>query len=108
MYSRHYTLRQNASLKIISCRQNKRYKKSPPFSFASSNLSYLPGMRRRSNVSVRSHVSRDVTDHAETSSQRCNWYVNETDLFETSLRRLIGTWKKLTYLKRHNDVRIDT
>ena len=50
-----------------------------------------PGMRRRSDVSFRSHIGRDVADHAETSSQRLNWYVNETDLFETSLRRLIST-----------------
>ena len=69
---------------------------------------YPPGMRRRSDVSVRSHISRDVTDHAETSSRRRNRYVNVTDLFETSLRRLSGTWKKLTYLRRHSDVPIDT
>ena len=108
MYSIHYTLRQNRSLKITSFRQNKRYKKSPLFSFASSNSSYLTGMPRRSDISVRSHISRDVADHAETSSQRRNRYVNETDQFKTSLRRLIGTWKKLTYLRRHNDVLIDT
>ena len=65
-------------------------------------------MQRRSDVSVRSHIDRDVADHAETSSRLHNRYVNETDLFETSLRRLIGTWKKLTYLRRHNDVAIDT
>ena len=50
-----------------------------------------PGMRRRSYVSVRSHIDQDVVDHSETSSQRRNSYVNETDLFETSLRRLNGT-----------------
>ena len=44
-----------------------------------------PGMRRRSDVSFRSHIGRDVVDHAETSSQRRDWYVNEKDLFETSL-----------------------
>ena len=67
-----------------------------------------PGMQRRSDVSVRSHIGRDVADHAETSSRRRKRYVNEADLFETSLRRLIGTWKKLTYLRRHNDVPVDT
>ena len=30
-------------------------------------------------------VGREVTDHAETSSRRRDWYVNETDLLETSL-----------------------
>ena len=50
-----------------------------------------PGMRRRSNVSIRSHIGQDVADYAETSSQRRNSYVNETDLFETPLRRLNGT-----------------
>ena len=50
-----------------------------------------PSRRRRSDISFRSHIGRDVEDHAETSSRRCNWYVNETDLFETSLRRLIDT-----------------
>ena len=45
---------------------------------------YPPGMRRRSDVSFRSHIGWDVTDHTETSSQRRNRYVNETDLFETS------------------------
>ena len=50
-----------------------------------------PGMRRRSDVSISSHIGQDVADHAETSSWRRNWYVNEADLFETSLRRLIGT-----------------
>ena len=65
-------------------------------------------MRRPSDVSVRSHIGRDVADYAETSSRRRNRYVNETDLFETSLRRLIGTWKKLAYLRRYSDVPIDT
>ena len=60
------------------------------------------------DISVRSQIGRDVAGHAETSSQRCKRYVKETDLFETSLWRLIGTWKKLTYLRRHNDVPIDT
>ena len=65
-------------------------------------------MQRRSDVSVRSHIDRDVADHAETSSRLRNRYVNETDLFEASLRRLIGTWKKLTYLRCHNDEPVDT
>ena len=67
-----------------------------------------PGMRCRSDVSVRSHISREVTEHAETSSRRRDRYVNETDLFETSFQRLIGTWKELTYLRSHNDVPLDT
>ena len=29
---------------------------------------FQPGMRRRSNVSFRSHMGRDVADYAETSS----------------------------------------
>ena len=29
---------------------------------------YPPGMRRRSNVSFKSYIGRDVADHAETSS----------------------------------------
>ena len=44
-----------------------------------------PGIRSRSDVSFRSHIGRDVADHAETSSQRRDWYVNQTDLFEMSL-----------------------
>ena len=47
-------------------------------------------MRRRSDVSVRSHIGRDVADDVEMSLQRRNRYVNEMDLFETSLRRVIG------------------
>ena len=58
------------------------------FSFESSNPH---GMRRPSDVSFRSHLGWDVADHAETSSKRRNWYVNKTDLFETSLRPLINT-----------------
>ena len=53
-----------------------------------------PGMRRRSDVSIRPHIGREVVDYADTSSRRRNRYVNETDLFETSLRRLNGMWKK--------------
>ena len=48
-------------------------------------------MRRRSDVSFRSHIDLDVTDHSKTSSQRRNWYVNETDLFGSPLRRLTDT-----------------
>ena len=40
-----------------------------------------PGMRRRSDISFRSHIGRDAADHAETSSRRRRWYMNETDLF---------------------------
>ena len=49
-------------------------------------------MERRSDLLFRSHIGRDIADHAETSSQRHNWYVNETDLFETPLRRFIGMY----------------
>ena len=62
------------------------------------------GMRRRSDVSFRSHTSWDVIDHAGTSSWLPNSYVNETDLFETSLRRLTS----LINLRHRNDVPIDT
>ena len=65
-------------------------------------------MPRRSDVSIRSYIGRDLADHAETSSRRPNRYMNEKDLFETSFQRLIGTWKNLTYLRRHNNVPIDT
>ena len=64
-------------------------------------------MRPRSNVYVRSHIVRDIVDQAEMPSRRCSWYVNEMDLFETYLQHLTGTQKKLTYLRRHNDVPID-
>ena len=42
-------------------------------------------MQRRSDISVRFHIDRDVAGHAETSSRRRGRCVNETDLFETSL-----------------------
>ena len=48
-------------------------------------------MRRRDDVLFRSYIGREAADNTETSSQRRNWYVIETDLIETSLRRLIGT-----------------
>ena len=48
-----------------------------------------PIMRRCSNVLFRSLIGRDLAGHADSSSPRRNRYVNETDLFETSLRRLI-------------------
>ena len=54
-------------------------------------FNYPPGMPRRSDVSFRSYIGWDVADHAKTSSRRRKWYVNETDLFETSLQRLTGT-----------------
>ena len=49
------------------------------------------GIRRRSDVSFRSHIGRDIADHAKTSSLRHNMYGHETELFETSLRRLTDT-----------------
>ena len=48
-------------------------------------------MLRCSDISIRSDIGQDVGDQAETSSQRGNRYVNETDLFETSLQDLTGT-----------------
>ena len=42
-------------------------------------------MRRRSNVSFRSHIGRDVADYGETSSRRRDCCVNETDLIENVL-----------------------
>ena len=56
-------------------------------------------MRHRSDASFKAYVGRDVADHAETPSRRRNWYVNETDLFVTSLRRLIGTQIKPANLR---------
>ena len=49
-----------------------------------------PDMQHRSDVSIRSHIGWDIADNAETSSRHRNRYVNETDLVETSLRRLIA------------------
>ena len=49
------------------------------------------GMRRRSDVSFRSHIGRDVADHADTSSQL-----------------LTGTKIKPTNLRRRSDVQIGT
>ena len=46
-----------------------------------------PFMRRRSDVSFRSCVGGDVVDHGEMSLRLLNWYVNETELFETLQRR---------------------
>ena len=60
------------------------------------------------DVSFRCHIGRDVVDHAEMLSRPRNWYVNKTDLFETSLQRLINAYKKPTNLRRHNNVSIDT
>ena len=37
------------------------------------------------------YVGWDVVEHASTSSRHRNRYVNETDLFETSLQCFIGT-----------------
>ena len=47
------------------------------------SIDFPPGMQRRSYVPVRSHIDREVANHAETSSRRREWYVNETDLLET-------------------------
>lgn len=44
-------------------------------------------MRCHRDVSFRPHKGWDFVDHAETTSWRGNWYVNETDL----LQFLIGT-----------------
>ena len=49
-----------------------------------------------------------IADHSETSTWRCNVYVNETDLFVTSLRRLIGRKIKPTNMRRCNNAPIDT
>lgn len=67
-----------------------------------------PSMRRCSDVSFGSHIRRDVADNAETPSQRRNWYVGEMDIYETSLRRLIDTYIRLTNLRRCDDVQINT
>ena len=46
---------------------------------------YCPtSMQHRSDVSFSFHIGRDIADHAQTSSRRRNWYVNEM----TYLRRL--------------------
>ena len=50
--------------------------------------------RRRSDVSFSSHIGRDVADHAETSSRRLDWYVNEKDLVETSHWYVVQTDQK--------------
>ena len=34
---------------------------------------YPPAMRRRKDVSIRSHIDWDIADHSETSSLHCNW-----------------------------------
>ena len=52
---------------------------------------FLPSMRGPSDVSFRPHVGWVIAYHAKTSSRRRNWYVNETNLFETSLRHLTVT-----------------
>ena len=49
--------------------------------------------RRRNDVSFSSHVGRDVADHAEASSRRRDWYVNEKDLVETSHWYVVQTDK---------------
>ena len=49
-----------------------------------------------------------IADHAETSTSRCNLYVNEADLFETYLRRLIGRKITPANLRRPKNATIDT
>ena len=101
---------------VVWCREKKKTEDGENVFFKAlaknllltSKTRFPAGMWLPSDVSVKSHIGQDVKDHAEMSSRRRNRYVNETDLFETSLRRLIGTWKKLTYLRRHNDLPIDT
>ena len=67
---------------------NKQQKYMKYFFLICKSL-YPPGMQRHSDVSVRSQIGRDVAYHAETSAQRRSWYVNETDLFETSCNVLL-------------------
>ena len=66
-----------------------------------------PGMQHRIDVSFRSHIGQAVEDHAGTSSRRRSWYVTETDQFEMSLQRLIGTYIQLTNFRRRKDVPVD-
>ena len=49
-----------------------------------------------------------IPDHAEISTWRRNLYVNEMDLFVTSLWRLIGSRIKPADLRSRNNVPIDT
>ena len=49
-----------------------------------------------------------IADRAETSAWRHNLYVNETDLFVTSLQRLIGRKIKPANLRCRNNAPIDT
>ena len=46
----------------------------------------------------------NVLDHAETSSQRLNWYVNKTDLFQTFLQCPTDMYKNSTNLRSLNDI----
>ena len=57
----------------------------------SSILINPPSMKSRRDVAFRSYIGPDVADHAKTSSRRRNWYVYETDVFEPSLQRVIGS-----------------
>ena len=59
-------------------------------------------MGRRSDVSFRSQIIGDVADLAEMSSRRRKRNVNDTDLFETSMRRLT------TNLRRRDNTRTGT
>ena len=49
-----------------------------------------------------------IADHAETSTWRRNLYMNETDLFVTSLQHLISRKIKPANLRRRNNAPIDT
>ena len=49
-----------------------------------------------------------IVDRAETSKWRCNLYVNDTDLFVTSLERIIGRKIKRANLRCRNNAPIDT
>ena len=62
---------------------------SMPISFA-IYLEVLSPLKRL-RLLIRSHIDWDVADYVKTSLRRRNWYVNETNLFETTLRRLTGT-----------------
>ena len=49
-----------------------------------------------------------AVDYAETSTWRRNLYVNEADLFVTSLQRLTGRKIKPANSRRRNNAPIDT
>ena len=65
--------------------------KFSPFGCYFSRMEYKlisddpPRMRSRSDNLFTSQIDRYIADHAAMSSRHRNWFVNETDLFETSL-----------------------